>query len=452
MKIRALFGCLAVLTLLAAFPAQAFGECPCRATELMETFLTIDSHVDIPAGYATDSIDPGVRTKSLKVDLVKMAEGGLDCVFLVSYVGQGPLNAEGYTQAKKSALEGIEAIRRFSTQMYPEQVSLAISPLEVVNTVVSGNRCVVLGLENAYPLGEDLGNLRRFYDLGVRYVTLSHVGHNQICDSANEKWELSEAEQGVTLDKTGIKVMRFLAYAQTIYSTEPAPPRWNGLSPLGEQVVREMNDLGMMIDLSHVSDSTFFDVLRLSRAPVIVSHSTCRALCGLARSVSDEQILALRENGGVLQINALAAYVKFPKAQREEMNELLESLGGSNARSRLFHLLKSDRAAYDSLTVSAAAAIDSILQRYPRPTVADFVDHIDYVMSLAGEDYVGIGTDFDGGGGIEGLDSASDYVNVTEEMIRRGYTVQQMGKIWGDNLLRVWGQVEKSSATAGSVK
>lgn len=437
---------------LASLPSGRFAlaDCPCRAPELMESFITIDSHVDIPSGYATDSIDPGQRSDKLQVDLVKMAEGGLDCVFLVSYVAQGPLTVEGFARAKQSALEGIEAIRRFSTRMYPERVGLALSPVDVVNTVSSGRSCVVLGLENGYPVGEDLGSLREFHDLGVRYVTLSHVGHNQICDSANERVEPVAPGQAETLDEAGNKVMRFLSHMETIYSPEQAPPRWNGLSPFGERVVREMNDLGMMIDLSHVSDSTFFDVLRLSRAPVILSHSTCRAIAGLARSVSDEQIEALARNGGVIQINALAAYVKFPRAQYREMSELRKGLGGERARERLFHLLRTDRAAYDSLTAAANAVIDSLSVRWPRPSVADFVDHIDHVINLVGEDHVGIGTDFDGGGGIKGLENASDYANITEEMIIRGYSIRRMAKIWGDNLLRVWSEVEKCSAAASS--
>ncbi|MCE5272075.1 dipeptidase [bacterium] len=430
--------------------SNAAAECPCRAPELMQSFLTIDTHVDIPAGYATEKLDPAKRCPELKVDLVKMAEGGLKCVFLASYTGQGPLTAAGYANAEATALEQIEAIHRLTQRMHPDLVGLALSPVETVKIAASGRRVVAIGLENAYPLGENLDNLKKFYDLGVRYITLSHVGHNQFCDSANNPWRLSAAENGDTLDAAGIKVLRFAANVETIFSTQQAPPRWNGLSPLGEDLVRRMNRLGVMIDLSHVSDSTFYDVLRLSRAPVLVSHSTCRALCSLARSLSDEQILALRDNGGVLQINALGVYLKYPQAQRLDAEALYRSLGGPDVRRRLFGLLHDDRAAYDSLSAAGAAAVDSLTLRYGRANVADYVDHIDHVVQLAGIDHVGIGTDFDGGGGIQGFDSASDYVNVTEELIRRGYTPEQMEKIWGGNLLRVWSAVEKTAAETGA--
>ncbi len=420
-------------------------ECPCRAPELMEVMLTVDSHVDIPPGYATDKLDPGERCKGLQVDLVKMAEGGLKAVFLASYTGQGPLTAEGYRQAETAALGQVEAIRRLALEMHPDRVGLALSPVDLVQIAASGRRVVAIGLENGYPLGEDTGNLKKFYDLGVRYVTLSHVGHNQICDSANRLWGGSVFEGGDTLNAAGIKVLRFVLYAEIYYSESQAEPRWKGLSPLGEKMVREMNRLGMMIDLAHVSDSTFYDVLRLSRAPVIVSHSSCRALSSLARNLSDEQIMALRDNGGVVQINAVGAYVKFPRAQRAAADSLYRSLGGPGAVRNMFRLLREDRAAYDSLTAAAGEAIDRITRRFGRPTVADYVDHIDHVVQVAGIDHVGVGTDFDGGAGVEGLASASDYVNITEELIRRGYTLEQMEKIWGGNLLRVWSAVEEAA-------
>ena len=338
------------------------------AAEIHRRVLTLDSHVDIAgAHYATERLDPGVDHPRLKCDLVKMARGGVDAVFLVVYTGQAKRDAAGYRRALDSALARFEAVRRLPA-MYPDRCRLATSPGQVRAIVADGKRAIAIGVENAYPVGTDLANLRRFYELGARYVTLSHNGHNQVCDSAIPRPQFGDGES-----------------------------EHGGLSAFGRQVVVEMNRLGMMIDVSHVAPRSFWDVIDLSKAPIIASHSGCRALDDHPRNLDDDQLAALARNGGVIQIVALGAFLRGPEP--------------------------------DGKRVDA--------------TVGDYVDHVDHAVKVAGIDHVGIGSDFDGGGGITGFNDHSEAPNVTVELLRRGYSEPEIEKIWGGNLLRVWEHVEE---------
>jgi membrane dipeptidase len=248
----------------------------------------------------------------------------------------------------------------------------------------------------------DISRIKQYYDLGARYMTLSHSKNNDICDS----------------------------------STDPKGPENNGLSSFGKQVVSEMNRLGMMVDISHISDKSFYDVLNISKAPVIASHSSCRALCGSPRNLTDDMLLALRNNGGVIQICILSNYLKTPEPNPEmtsKLKEFQDKYGDFNALP-------------DSVKKVVRSEYRAIQKRYEKlATVKDVVDHIDHVVQVIGIDHVGIGTDFDGGGGVEGCSNASEMKNITIELLRRGYSRSDITKIWGGNIMRVMRKVEEAA-------
>ncbi len=370
-----------------------------RAKLIHEKVFTLDSHVDIPdAGYATEAFDPGIDHPKLKCDLVKMNKGGVDGVFLVAYVSQTKRDAEGYKNAYESAMDKLKAIRRLTENMYPDRCTLATSPDDVERIAKTGRKVIMIGIENGFAIGKDLSLIDKFYGLGVRYITLSHNGHNDICDSCNRREKLGDKE------------------------TEH-----NGLSKFGEKVVAKMNRLGIMVDVSHISESSFYDVIRVSKAPIIASHSGCRGLAEHSRNLYDEQLKALAKNGGVIQI---VAYSGFVKPDSPERRKAIKSLGeeGEDETKDIgwFH--------------EQMKVIDA---QYPPGNLVDFVDHIDHAVKIAGIDHVGIGSDFDGGGGIPGFNDHSEALNVTIELIKRGYREEDICKIWGANLLRVWREVEK---------
>jgi membrane dipeptidase len=280
-----------------------------------------------------------------------------------------------------------------------------------------------MGVENAYGIGTDLTNIRKFYDQGARYMSLSHNGHSQFSDSN-------------TGERDG----------------------WlhNGLSSLGKQAVAEMNRLGIMIDISHPSKESMMQTLALTKAPIIASHSAVRALCNVSRNLDDEQLRALAKNGGVVQMVAFSGYVKQAPPPSPERQQALAALrtefglpaagggGGGGGRGALQSLTPEKRAEFQQ----RMARVDSQFPPPPRATVKDFVDHIDYAVKLIGIDHIGISSDFDGGGGVVGWNDASETFNVTLELVRRGYTEAQIAKIWSGNLLRVMREVEKVAAAA----
>jgi len=373
--------------------------------------VTIDTHVDIAgAHYATEKLDPGIDNPRLKCDLVKMVQGGVDAVFLAVWTGQGKRDAEGYKRVYDVAIAQFEAIHRLAETMYPERCQLATSPDAVERIVASGKRAVMIGVENGYPIGEDLSNVEKFYDLGARYITLSHSGHNQICDSCSPS------------DRLGDKEVEH-----------------NGLSQFGQQVVGEMNRLGMMVDVSHISPKSFWAVIRVSGAPVIASHSGCRALNDHSRNLDDQQLEALAENGGVIQVVALDQFLKARSPERDRaINELATRIGIPVGPwgPRLSKATSGQRRQYRE----GMKDVDGL---YLPANIRDYVDHIDHAVKVAGIDHVGIGTDFDGGGGIPNFNDHSEAHNVTVELLRRGYSEEAIKKIWGGNILRVWRNVEK---------
>ncbi len=389
------------------------------ARELHDRLVTIDTHDDIPSNFATEEVDPGVRD-GRQVTLPKMREGGLDVAFFVVYVGQGERTDEAYARAKESALAKFASIHRMAEEMYPDEIEIAYRADDVERIIGEGKLVAAIGIENGYSIGTDLANIQEFYDLGGRYITLSHGGHNQICDSA----------------------------------TPRLPPRGDdeesehdGISEFGEQVVAEMNRLGMIIDVSHISKASMLDAVRLSQAPIIASHSSTSALCDVPRNLDDEQLLAMKENGGVAQIVALGSFVKAQPERREATTALREELGIRRIpRSEIDAMSDEERADYEAKMVTYQERIAELDTLYPPANVQDFVDHIDYAVELIGIDHVGISSDFDGGGGLQGWSDASEGANVTIELVHRGYSEEDIAKLWGQNLLRVWREVEAVSA------
>lgn len=370
-----------------------------RAKLIHEEALTLDTHVDILNDkYATEAHDPGIDNPRLKCDLVKMNKGGVDGVFLAAYVRQRKRNTEGYKNAYESAMGQLKAICRLTEKMYPERCELATSPDDIERIAQSGKRAIMIGIENGFAIGKDLSKVERLYNLGARYITLSHNGHNDICDSCNPRETLGDKK------------------------TEH-----NGLSKFGEKVVSEMNHLGVMVDVSHISVESFYDVIKVSNAPVIASHSGCRALADNSRNLYDEQLKTLAKNGGVIQIVTVSGFLKLGSSQyRKAMSDLKKELDDGSITTEQFLEKKKD--------------LDA---KYLSANLEDFVDHIDHAVKIAGIDHVGIGSDFDGGGGVPGFNDHSEALNVTIELLRRGYSEEDISKIWGANLLRVWREVEK---------
>ncbi len=383
-----------------------------KAKQIHEKAITLDTHVDIAgAQYATPALDPGSEDCPLKCDLVKMKEGGLDGVFLAVYVGQRPaLDEEGFKAAYEAAMVKFEAIHRLAEQMHPDKCALATSPAQVEQIVKTGKRAIMIGIENGYPIGSDLSLVKKYYDLGTRYITLSHSGHNQICDSSG-----------------------------------PEQPMHNGLSPFGRQVVAEMNRLGIMIDVSHISEKSFWDVIGTTRAPIIASHSGCAALNPHNRNLTDDQLKALTKNGGVIQVVALGSFLKAETPERRQaVQELQKELGFRRPnRQELQTMTEEQRAQMEKLMAVFQERMKEVDAKYPTADIGTYVDHIDHAVKIAGIDHVGVGTDFDGGGGIRGFNDHSEAMNVTVELVRRGYSEKDIVKIWGGNLLRVWRDVEK---------
>ena len=386
------------------------------ARGIHERVITIDTHDDIPANFATPEVDPGVRGDR-QVDLPKMREGGLDVAFFVVFVGQGDNDTAAYAGAYEQAMTKFEAIHRLTEQMYPDSIELATRADDVERIVGEGKLAAAIAIENGWPVGEDLANLARFRQLGGGYFGLVHNGHNQIADSTNPR------------------------------NGEPAELH-GGVSDYGAEVIAEVNRVGMMIDVSHASKAAMLEALQLSQAPVIGSHSACSALCDVSRNMDDEQLLALRDNGGVIQMVALGDFVKITPEREAAIDELAREVTGLDTmgdvfRSR-FAASEDERAAVDAqlaeIQARAAAEVDPV---YPPADVGDFVDHIDYAVSLIGLEHVGISSDFDGGGGVVGWSDASETFNVTLELVERGYSEDEIRALWGGNLLRVWREVEE---------
>jgi len=423
--------------------APADAELYARARGIHDRVFTIDTHVDIPGAWSTtpqNDADSGTA----QVTFRKMKAGGLDGAFFAVFVGQGPRTAAGDSNAKRQAMQKFNGIHRSVDTLYHSKVEIAYQPEDVDQIIKRGKLVAAIGIENGYVIGHDLSLIKTYYDLGARYVTLAHTSNNDICDS----------------------------------STDAKGPEHNGLSAFGREVVAEMNRVGMMVDVSHVSKQCMLQATALSKAPVIGSHSSTTHVANVPRNMDDEMLLAIKQNGGVMQTVAFASYVKVLPAERAAAITALQSEfypadsiavwraradslaaiagagagggragagggrggaggggggGGGRGRGGLPPLPADRQAEY-------TRRMAEISDKWPAASVRDFADHIDHAVQVAGIDHVGISSDFDGGGGVVGWNNASETFNVTLELVRRGYTEPQIAKLWSGNLLRVWAE------------
>lgn len=392
-----------------------------RAKEIHKSVITIDTHNDINVKNFTDKVN---YTQNLdnQVNLPKMIAGGLDVTWLIVYTGQGNLDKEGYKKAYQNAMSKFDAIDRLVNIYAPDQIELALTSADVKRIDASGKKVAMIGVENAYPVGKDLKNIEKFHKRGARYMSLAHNGHSQFCDSNTGE------EDDVWL--------------------------YNGLSDLGKKAIEEMNRVGIMIDLSHPSKEANMQMIQLSKAPVIASHSSARALCDVSRNLDDELLAMIKTNGGVVQTVALDSYLNLEKynanmaASKDLYKEVaieldIEFLEIDDIKKLSGDAQEAAITNYKKILAAASPRKKDINAKYPLVSVRDFADHIDYLVSKMGIDHVGISSDFDGGGGIEGWDDASETFNVTLELVKRGYSEEDIAKLWGLNLLRVLDEVQE---------
>ena len=395
-----------------------------KAQAIHDRVMTVDTHVDINVRNFTDSINYTQELQT-QVNLPKMEAGGLDVAWFIVYTGQDTLTESGYEKAQANAMSKFEAIHKLCEEIAPDRIGLATNAAQAREIYNSGKKVAMIGVENAYPMGTDLSNIEKYYGLGARYVSLAHNGHSQFSDS----------------------------------NTGEVDDIWlhNGLSELGKEAVKEMNRVGIMIDISHPSREAVMQMLALSKAPIIASHSSARALCDHSRNLDDAQLLALKENGGVVQTVALDGYVNKEKSAARDaymktiMTEVADSLGVPwYDRSQFRELSEAEQEAFIAVIPKVTSISNNLVEKRtdapPAVDVSDFVDHIDYMVTLIGIDHVGISSDFDGGGGIEGWSDASETFNVTLELVRRGYSETDIAKLWGGNLLRVLDEVQAVAA------
>jgi membrane dipeptidase len=439
---------LLTLQAVAQTSAQPQGEAAlaARARAIHNRVIKLDTHNDIDPRNFTADCNYTMRLRT-QVNLPKMIEGGMDVSFMIVYVGQGPLTPDGYNNAYNQAIAKFDAIHRLTENIAPGKVGLALTPADVIKLHGKGVRIAVIGVENGYPIGTDIKRVQEFYDRGGRYMSLAHNGNSQLADSNTGE------TQGY------------------LYN--------DGLSPLGREVIAEMNRLGMMVDLSHPSKGANLEAIRLSKAPVIASHSAVRALANVSRNMDDELLLALKKNGGVIQVVGFASYIRVDPPERAAALARLSQefgltapadRGGRGGRGAAPESTPASCPVEDAKNPPALrggggnrgnAAVETLSQerrddyqkklaeidaKWPaagRANVKDFVNHIDYAVRLIGIDHVGISSDFDGGGGIDFWNSAAEAFNVTLELVRRGYSEEQIGKLWSGNLLRLWSEVEK---------
>lgn len=392
-----------------------------RAKMIHDNVIVLDTHNDFSNANFVEDKNYTMRLKS-QVNLPKMQEGGLDVSWLIVYTGQGELNEAGYAAAHKKAMEKFNSIHRLTKEIAPDKIELALTSDDVRRILKSGKKVAMIGVENGYPIGTDINNVKKFYELGARYMSLAHNGHSQLSDS----------------------------------NTGDAKQEWlhNGLSKLGREVLVEMNKWGIMIDISHPSKAANIEMMKLSKAPVIASHSASRAMFDHSRNLDDEELLLLKENGGVVQTVAFRSYLNGEKSKNfaEAKTEILQKIAAKQDKKILTRAERKALSAdqldsywdfYEEVSQLGQEQVDIISQTVVQVNVSDFVDHIDYMVKLIGINHVGISSDFDGGGGVSGWNDASETFNVTLELVKRGYSEQEIAKLWGGNLLRVLDDVQR---------
>jgi membrane dipeptidase len=384
--------------LAALFFAFAPAALAADARDVHERILTLDTHLDTPMNFARpgwDMLDEhSVAEDQSQVDYPRMVKGGLDGGFFAIYTPQGPRTAQGFENARDAAIRRGVEIREMVAR-HTDKFELALKADDAARIAARGKRFVFMSIENSYPLGKDLSLMRTFYDLGVRMIGPVHFTNNDLADS----------------------------------STDPKGPEWHGLSPLGKDFVAEANRLGMVLDASHASDEVFDQMLALSAAPIILSHSGVSAVFKHPRNIDDARIRQLAAKGGVIQINSYSDYlVQIPAIPARDA--AMRALGMKYGPFR--NLVGERLKAY-------MAERHAIEAQYPLPraTIDDVMAHLLHALKLVGPDHVGIGLDLDGGGGVTGMEDVAGIPEITKRLLAAGYSEADLAKIWGGNALRV---------------
>ena len=392
---------LAGAALIALLPTAASAQAvPKKVYQLHQKMLTLDSHLDTPAsldlpGWSIEE-EHDVHGDYTQVDLPRMKKGGLDGGFWAIYTPQGPLTVEGFRKARDFALLRGMSIRSM-VAADPANFQLALTAKDAAPIAATGKRIVYISIENAYPLGEDVSLLKTFYDIGVRVSGFAHFAHNQFADS----------------------------------STDPSKrPRYGGLSPLGKQLLAEMNRLGIVPDASHSSDQVLDDLLALSKTPVLLTHSGCKAIYDHPRNIDDAHLKALAAQGGVIQMNAYGAYLRASTPNPERQKAMAALMGQMREDAKLSPEKRAE-------LLSKRQEIDRLYPERDKATFDDFMAHMLHALKVAGPDHVGIGLDWDGGGGVVGLEDVVDLPKITNALLKAGYSEADIQKIWSGNVLRV---------------
>jgi len=370
-----------------------------RAEELAQQHIIVDGHIDVPYRLLDFREDIADSTFGGDFDYPRAKAGGLDAPFMSIYL---PVELQDTPGASKARAEELIDLIEGIADEHPDKFEVATSPDDVRRIAEAGKIALPMGMENGSGLEDDLANVAHFYDRGIRYITLTHAKHNRIGDSSYDQED----------------------------------DRWNGLSPFGEEVIAEMNRLGMMVDISHVTDPTANAVLDITEAPVIASHSSCRHFTpGWERNMSDELIRAVGENGGVVMINFGSSFLKSEyQGDDDPIREQIDAYLEENN--------------IEEGSAEAVRYTEQVRKANPIGTLDDVADHIDRAVELAGIDHVGLGSDYDGVFGLpEGLQDASTYPNLIAELLERGYSEEDIQKILGGNALRVWNEVEQVAQT-----
>ncbi|MBN6152062.1 dipeptidase [Xanthomonas sp. AmX2] len=402
MKLQAL--CLS-LSLVAALPAQAaeFTQAElARARALQQTLVTLDSHLDTPANFERGDFDimaAHAGNRLAQVDYPRMVEGALDGGFWAIYTGQGDRSAQAHLDDRDAGLQRLMRIHQLLAA-HPQQFAAATTAADAARIKATGKRIVYISMENASPLVADPSLLGFYYKQGLRLLSTVHFLNNEFADSA----------------------------------TDPKGPQWHGLSPAGRQLVRQAQALGIVIDQSHASDAVFDQLIEMSPVPILLSHSGARALRDHPRNLDDARLKVLARHGGVIQLNSYGGYLIDTHAspERTAAEKALSDKYGDGE-----HLKIAD----GTRLAEEMKALDA---RYPvkHATLDDFFAHLEHVLALVGPEHVGIGMDWDGGGGLDGMEDVSDLPKITAWLLRKGYSERQIAGIWGGNVLRVLQQAQ----------
>ena len=406
-----------------AWAQAADAELLARAARIHDRRPNLDHHLDIPFEYGSSELDAGNDGPS-QFDLPKAARGHLRGAVVALFVPQAERTEAGYRAAAGKAEQKL-AIVQAVAERYPERVAIARSPQELREIEASGRFAIVLSILNGYPLGKDLSALDDWYARGVRVFGFTHNGNNDLADSSRP-----HLLKGDRLGEHG------------------------GLSALGREAVGRLNDLGIVVDVSQISGQALEQVLALTRAPVVASHSNARAIIDHPRNLDDAQLLAIKRNGGLVAVNAYSAWVRpLPPEAVAEANAVRRKYGVPE---------EAVVAGVQPTTEEGVSVLDAeTFARYSeefhaitggekyRASLAEYVDQIDYVVGKIGIDHVGISSDFNHGGGVTGWQDVGDSLNVTAELLRRGYSDEDVAKLWGGNFLRVWAQVQALAAGGG---